>query len=201
MLHLLLLLLVGTVFAEKPDDCPQDHQEEHIVPGISEDKCDMPEVIENTPLSDCKMEKCQNVSLDGTSVELKCGTKLSHKCHSKGTCSYHFSSCPRTFSQAQEYCRCNRGNLSSIHSSCINEYVRRQAQCAFGNQFKYLWIGVYKNCSSSQYINVDGSALDYTNWACGYPQMCGTWCTALNLSDGKWYTFNCCTRLPFVCTC
>ncbi|KAM4034921.1 bone marrow proteoglycan-like [Anomaloglossus baeobatrachus] len=200
MLHLVLLLLVGTIFAEKPDDCPQDHEENTIVPGIKEDKCDMPEIIENSPLDDCQMDRCKNASLDATSVGLKCGTKHGDKCRSKGTCAYRIISCPRTFPQAQAFCRCHRGSLSSIHNHCVNSYVRLLAQRTFGNRFGFVWIGVYKNCNSNQYVNADGSRLNYTKWAYGYPKRCGTWCTALNLANGQWYNFNCCYRLPFVCT-
>ncbi|XP_056385991.1 bone marrow proteoglycan-like [Hyla sarda] len=195
MLHLLLLLLVGTISAEKSGDCPQEDLDRSIVPDVKLNKCNMPEILDNTPVGDCPKETYHNVSLD-----LQCGSKHGNMCPGKATCHIRLFTSPMIFLFAQAYCRCYRGSLSSIHSSCVNNGVRAMAQSSCGNRYGWVWIGVYKPYNSCHYLNADGSRLDYTNWACGNPNRCGAWCTALNLSNGQWYSINCCYTLPFVCT-
>ncbi|XP_069835424.1 proteoglycan 3-like [Dendropsophus ebraccatus] len=195
MLHLLLLLLAGTILAEECGDCPQDDLQTAIVPDVKLNKCNLPETLENTPVGDCQMDTCRNVSLD-----LKCGSEHGNLSPGKATCHMRIFTCPKSFAFARTFCRCHRGRLSSIHSYCANNNVRVAAQRSCANRYGWVWIGVYKPYSYCRYINADGSRLDYTNWACGQPHKCGAWCTALNLANGQWYSISCCYQLPFVCT-
>ncbi|XP_073451337.1 bone marrow proteoglycan-like [Aquarana catesbeiana] len=195
MYHLLLLLLLGTIYAQEPDDCSQDDsmsQDEIENPNGQENYCDMPDTLETTHLNDCQLGKCHNASIE-------INKRFGDVCPDKSTCYYQAFNCLTTFSWAQHSCRCRRGNLSSVSNGWANNQIRCVAQRACSNRY-YAWIGVWKPANSCAYINADGSRLTYTNFACGQFRRCGTWCVAMNLSNGLWYTFNCCTSLPFVCT-
>ncbi|XP_069835425.1 snaclec agglucetin subunit beta-1-like [Dendropsophus ebraccatus] len=195
MLHLLLLLLVGTISARESGMCPQDAQDKRIVPNVELNKCDMPGTLENTHKNDCQMDTCHNVSLN-----LKCGSRHGNMFPGKATCNIRLFTSARTFADAQKFCRCHRGHLSSIHNYQTDNSVRTLAQRGCGNSYSWLWIGVYKPYAGHQYINEDGTKLDYTHWAWLNPHMCGSWCTAIYLPTGQWFSIHCCYVLPFVCT-
>ncbi|XP_040176977.1 proteoglycan 3-like [Rana temporaria] len=195
MYPLLLLLLLGTIYAQEPDDCSQDDsmsQDEIEDPNGQENHCDMPDTLETTPLNDCQLEKCHNVSIQINNI-------FGDVCPDKSTCRYQAFNCPTTFRRAQHSCRCRRGNLSSVSNGCANNRIRCFVRRSCSNR-QYAWIGVWKPANSCAYVNANGSRLTYTNFAPGQYRRCGSWCVAMNLSNGKWYTFNCCTSLAFVCT-
>ncbi|XP_075071556.1 proteoglycan 3-like [Mixophyes fleayi] len=197
MFRLLLLLLVGTIYAQESENyaygeerSDQDNTEDTADPGSPDDGSDMSDVLPTTDLSHCHLHKCHN-----TTLVIAKGLGRAGVCPDKGTCHYHVFNCPRIFWTAQYACRCSRGNLSSIHNYWANNQVRYLAQRTCTNHH-YAWIGVYKVNSIYGTANVDRSRVDYTNWASG--QL--TSCTAINLSNGQWYSLNCNTNLPFICT-
>ncbi|XP_072281088.1 proteoglycan 3-like [Pyxicephalus adspersus] len=125
MLHLLLLLLLRTVYAEEPGDCYQDDISNDLVdPSCQEDEDDMPEDLEETHLNFCQLEKSHNISLEG-----------------EATCHYRLYTHPRRFPGARRFCRCHGGNLCSIHNACVNHQLRTLAQ-SYRQQLA--WIGVIK---------------------------------------------------------
>ncbi|XP_018424291.1 PREDICTED: bone marrow proteoglycan [Nanorana parkeri] len=194
MYRLLLLLLVGTIsaHAQEPEDCPQDDSNEITDLDGVENNCDMPGALETTPLDDSQLEQCDNVT-----VQVKKGSD--HSCPDKSNCYYQAFNCPTTFAWAQHSCRCRSGKLSSVHNLGVNNQIRCVAQRACSNRH-YAWIGVWKPGNSCAYVNADGSRVNYSNFASGQRRTYGTWCVAMNLSSGLWYTFNCDTSLPFICT-
>ncbi|XP_072280122.1 proteoglycan 3-like [Pyxicephalus adspersus] len=192
MYCLLLILLVGTLYAQEPENCCQDHSKELADSDSQENNCEMNDTLETTSMGNCQLEQCHNVTEE---VNKQSGDI----CPGKSTCHLQAFNCPRGFWWAQRSCKCHRGKLSSVGNSCVNNQVRCVAQRACTNQ-QYAWIGVWKPGNSCTYKNVDGRGLAYTNFACGQRRTCGVWCVAINLSNGLWYTFNCCTHLPYVCT-
>ncbi|XP_075071572.1 proteoglycan 3-like [Mixophyes fleayi] len=171
-------------FTETTDQCDL---EETADPDCQEDGSDLTDDLLTSDLS-----LCHNATVEK-------GTGHTDICPDKGTCSFHVFSIRRFFGRAQKICRRHRGTLSSIHSCNANNQVRCLAKRACVNQ-NLVWIGVRKHRRNCNYINVDRSRLNYTNWACGQRKRCGKWCTALNLSTGKWVSRRCRARLPFVCT-
>ncbi|XP_075071557.1 bone marrow proteoglycan-like [Mixophyes fleayi] len=201
MFRLLLLLLVGTIYAQESENyaygdegSDQDDIEDTADPGSQDDGSDMSDHLPATDLSHCHLHKCHNATL-----VIEKGLERAGVCPDKGTCHYQVFNCPRNFWTAQSACRCSRGILSSIHNLWANNQVRCLAQRTCRNQH-YAWIGMYKYNTCRGYANVDGSRVDYTNWACGQFRTHGTWCTAINLSNGQWYSLYCSTLLPYVCT-
>ncbi|XP_073451336.1 proteoglycan 3-like [Aquarana catesbeiana] len=195
MYHLLLLLLLGTIYAQEPDDCSQDDsmsQDEIEDPNGQENYGDMPDTLETTHLNDCLLGKCHNASIEKNK-------RFGDVCPDKSTCSYQAFNCLKKFAWAVYSCVCRRGNLSSISNVWANNQIRCVAQRACPNQH-YAWIGVWKPYDYSYYVNVNGSRLPYSNFACGQYRTHGVWCVAINLSNGLWYSLNCFTSLPFVCT-
>ncbi|KAM5142200.1 bone marrow proteoglycan-like [Mantella aurantiaca] len=191
MYRLLMLLLVGTIYAQEPEDCSQEVSNEIADLNEQENVCDMPNTLETTSLNKCQQEPCHNVTM-------KVNNRFGDICLDKSTCYYQAINCPTTYGWAQHFCRCRRGNLSSVHNALVNNQIRCVGRRACTNRH-YAWIGVWKPANSCAYINSDGSRLNYSNFACGQRRTHGVWCVAMNLSNGYWYTFNCCIQLPYIC--
>ncbi|XP_075071553.1 galactose-specific lectin nattectin-like [Mixophyes fleayi] len=200
MFRLLLLLLVGTIYAQESENygdleerSDQDDIEDTTDPGSQDDGSDMSGDLPTSDLSHCQSHKCRNANM-----VIEQGTGHVDVCPHKGPCFYLAFNWQKDYWSAQRECKSRRGNLSSIHSLWANNQVRRLGKSLCTNQ-KYAWIGVNKANSGSRYTNVDRSRLDYTNWGKGHPRNQGTWCTAMYLSNGLWVSLNCKTQLSFVC--
>ncbi|KAM5141842.1 proteoglycan 3-like [Mantella aurantiaca] len=191
MHRLLLLLLLGLVYAQEPD-CVQNEGGEPIVPSSQENENDIPhdlmdqeesddlEDMEEIELNDHKLETCHNTSLES---------------HPEATCRYRLYTSVRTFTLAQSFCRHKRGNLCSIQNVCVNNQLRRLVQ---NSRQQLAWIGVWKPFFR-KYCNVDGSSLSYANFDCKQRKCLGKWCVALQVSTGKWISVSCKRKLPFIC--
>ncbi|XP_075071558.1 proteoglycan 3-like [Mixophyes fleayi] len=189
MFRLLLLLLVGTIYAQESEAADQGDLEETADTDCQEDGSDLTDDLLTSDLS-----LCHNATL-----ELDKGTGDSDICADKRRCKYHVFRRKRVFWKAQRSCRRHRGNLCSIHSRVANNRLRCLARRRAANQ-NLVWIGVWKSKNIRQYKDVDRSRMNYTNWGCRQRKRCGTWCTALNVSTGKWISITCTAHLPFVCT-
>ncbi|XP_073451329.1 proteoglycan 3-like [Aquarana catesbeiana] len=179
MRYLLLLLLLGTAYAQEPGGVEND-ADELVDPSSQEDENDMPDDLEETDLNDCQFEACHNISLEG---------------RSEATCHYRLYTRARKFRKALRFCRRHRGNLCSIHNACVNNQMRALARCR--NQ-SLVWIGLWKPCRRG-YCNVDGSCVNWANFGCRQRKGKGKWCVALNVATGQWVSLKCRTRLPFIC--
>ncbi|XP_075071554.1 bone marrow proteoglycan-like [Mixophyes fleayi] len=202
MFRLLLLLLVGTIYAQESEDYgdleeryDQDDIEDTTDPDSQDDGSDMPGDQPTTDLSQCQMpDECHNANM-----VVENGVGRADVCPHKGLSYYLVYNWRSNFWTAQRTCRSRRGNLSSIHNYLANNRVKCLGKCVCTNQ-QYAWIGVYKANTCRRYANVDRSRVDYTNWDKGQFRRWGKWCTAINLSNGKWRSLNCKFRLPFICT-
>ncbi|CAI9597463.1 unnamed protein product, partial [Staurois parvus] len=180
MYHLLLLLLLGTIYAQKSDDRSQDDsmpQDEIDDPNGQQNYCDMPDTLETFDFNDCQLGKSHNVSVE-------VNKKFGDVCPDKSTCHYQAFNSPTSFAWAQHSCKCRRGCLSSVYNAGANNQIRCLAKRACSNQY-YVWIGVWKPANSCAYINASGTRLCYTNFAWGQYRTHGTWCVAMNLSNGR----------------
>ncbi|CAH2321552.1 Hypothetical predicted protein [Pelobates cultripes] len=178
---LLMLYLVGSISAQK---IGEEYEED----------CDAKENIETSLLSEENSEECQNVS--SIALDTTAYPKI-HPGHRRWY--YLFFSFTTNIYTAQKWCRHYHGNLSSIHNLKTNNYLAHFAR-HINRYAKFIWIGVRRNGWTCPLRNIDGSRLDYTNWAWKNPKNYLHRCTALNIYNGKWYSFHCCTRLPFMCT-
>ncbi|RUS90265.1 hypothetical protein EGW08_001954 [Elysia chlorotica] len=65
---------------------------------------------------------------------------------------------------------------------------------------RFFWIGLYVNLTNGKFSWTDGSLLDYSNWATGFPGLnLGVACTRIRNFDSRWETSNCTSRLNFMC--
>ncbi|XP_077113670.1 bone marrow proteoglycan-like isoform X2 [Ranitomeya variabilis] len=185
MWKLLLLLLVGTACAQESGDYEQENDDQLIKVATNEDNIHelLDEDNDEDELDEDFTEKAENEA-----------------CPHNGTChQYHVFTQLHCFNKAKEICRCRRGNLSSTHSCTANSNLQQYLKINARN-FSYVWIGVWKNTLCDPYSTVDGSKLNYANWACNQNKTSGRWCVAMCVNTGKWYSFGCNKRLPFVCT-
>ncbi|XP_073414905.1 bone marrow proteoglycan-like [Dendrobates tinctorius] len=201
MWKLLLLLLVGTTCAQESGESGNFEQEiddQFIKVATNEDN--IHELLDEDSNEDEMDEEDLSLSQEIDQIEPDFTKKAEDEaCPDKGTCGYHVVTKPHCFTKAMKICRCRTGNLSSLHCSTANS----QLQCFLKKNVRnsgYVWIGVWKNKLCRPYHTVDGSNLNYTNWACNQKKARGRWCVAMCVNTGKWYSFHCRQRLPFVCT-
>ncbi|XP_058613435.1 macrophage mannose receptor 1-like [Onychostoma macrolepis] len=106
--------------------------------------------------------------------------------------SYVYVYQPKTWTEAQSYCREHHTDLISIRNETENYRVQSLI-------FDYytVWIGLYRTRSWS-----DQSNSSFSNWRTGQPDNAGNseYCTAASFSDsGSWTDENCNIALPFIC--
>ncbi|XP_056387723.1 galactose-specific lectin nattectin-like [Hyla sarda] len=183
MLRLLLLLLVGTAFAQSGEFKENsDHLSEDAYNEMESDEKDLDLSLKSDHIKPDFTEKA-----------------VGDVCPNKGTCVYHVFFTPTQFFAALSVCRKAGGNLSSIHNWHTNYFLQKFLSKGSRNS-NFVWIGVWKSNRSSRYWNIDESPLDYTNWQSGRRIVSGQWCTAINIHTGKWWSINCNTQLPFLCS-
>ncbi|XP_069835426.1 proteoglycan 3-like [Dendropsophus ebraccatus] len=195
MLSLLMLLLVGTTFAQESGDFAQESSGQLIKSDNNEDEKfdasfdDVYNEKENDekdlPLSHVEPEFIEK-PVDDVSP------------NKEGTTLYHFFPSPLPFSSAQRVCRSKGGSLTSIRNRKANTRLKRFVWRVSENT-NFVWIGVWKRSKRSPYCNIDGRKLGYTNWASGRCRTDGQWCTAMHIHTGRWRSVSCGSRLPYIC--
>ncbi|CAK6449378.1 unnamed protein product [Pipistrellus nathusii] len=111
------------------------------------------------------------------------------------TCRYVLVHTCRRFAGARKVCRrCYHGNLVSIHNLCINNQL--QSLASRSNQVR-VWIGGRIKGWCSRFRWIDGSAVNFSNWA--HHPGCGR-CVSLCTRGGHWRRTRCGRRLPFICS-
>ncbi|XP_048021629.1 macrophage mannose receptor 1-like isoform X1 [Megalobrama amblycephala] len=99
---------------------------------------------------------------------------------------------PKTWTEAQSYCREYHTDLVSIRNEIENYRVHILLLNNYG-----VWIGLHRTRSWS-----DQSNSSFSNWMTGQPDNAETseYCTAVSFSDsGSWTDENCNNALPFIC--
>ncbi|GMR51571.1 hypothetical protein PMAYCL1PPCAC_21766, partial [Pristionchus mayeri] len=95
-------------------------------------------------------------------------------------------------------CRRFDVNLASIHNKQENTFLRRQA--VVKGATNGVFIGA-KAGSDGNFRWIDGTAMDYTNWAPGFPKKNFGDCVALDTTttSGQWMNFDCSVKLQGAC--
>ncbi|GMS82605.1 hypothetical protein PENTCL1PPCAC_4780, partial [Pristionchus entomophagus] len=100
--------------------------------------------------------------------------------------------------QAESNCKGQQAHVSPIHDQAFNDYLKRTA-VGYGIT-NGLLIGL--KFVDDKYVWSDGSDVDYSNWAPGFPDTSFGECVSMgiNLFAGKWMNTDCSTTLPYMCT-
>uniref|UniRef100_A0A914Y9Z5 C-type lectin domain-containing protein n=1 Tax=Panagrolaimus superbus TaxID=310955 RepID=A0A914Y9Z5_9BILA len=93
------------------------------------------------------------------------------------------------------------GHLVSIHDAIIDALLAQEG----GNHFHEstisdLWIGLTGMTPTGNWTWMDGTPLDFEEWAIGEPKnITGNNCAALSINDGFWRSESCFTTKPYIC--
>ncbi|XP_051245125.1 C-type mannose receptor 2-like isoform X2 [Dicentrarchus labrax] len=98
--------------------------------------------------------------------------------------SFIFVNGPKTWKQAQSYCREHYTDLAIVRNQAENDLLNSMTQNSF------TWIGSYRDSWKWS----DGSTHSFSNWA---PSTDRYTCAVSHL--GKWYNQDCNNKLSFVC--
>uniref|UniRef100_A0A087XIN1 C-type lectin domain-containing protein n=1 Tax=Poecilia formosa TaxID=48698 RepID=A0A087XIN1_POEFO len=97
---------------------------------------------------------------------------------------YHYVSSPKTWAEAQRYCREAYADLATVDSP-ENDEIHPLIE-------RNYWIGLYRDLWANW---SDHSLLTFTNWETGQPDNKGstnmTSCAAVDTSTGKWWDVDC----------
>ena len=115
---------------------------------------------------------------------------------------YRFFNDPSNFLTADSYCRMYGYTLASIHSMFENNFIQKQAGLSLSMTYQSFFIGLYSSSMKTENYNwtwTDETPYDFWNWLPGDPTG-SRWCATMRISDGKWETTSCDSKLPFVCS-
>uniref|UniRef100_A0A3P9PU11 C-type lectin domain-containing protein n=1 Tax=Poecilia reticulata TaxID=8081 RepID=A0A3P9PU11_POERE len=104
---------------------------------------------------------------------------------------YHYVSSPKTWAEAQRYCRETYADLATVDSPEENDRLLLELQ----GSGQFAWIGLYDNTTDLWANWSDHSLLTFTNWETGQPDNKGsinmTSCAAVDMSTGTWWDVDC----------
>ncbi|XP_050949046.1 macrophage mannose receptor 1-like isoform X1 [Labeo rohita] len=148
------------------------------------------------PVNSNGQSLCAYISFyQGTWSEIFCSYRYYFVCYDEGvnaSSSYVLVNHPKTWTEAQSYCREHHTDLVSIRNETENYRVQLLIP-----YYSAVWIGLYRTRSWS-----DQSNSSFSNWRTGQPDNAGNreYCTAVSFSDsGNWTDENCNVALPFIC--
>ena len=96
-----------------------------------------------------------------------------------------------SWDDALQYCMEMGTMLASIHNLSDQESLLVAARGTGANvtSTDYIWIGLNDTQDEGSFAWVDGSSLDYTNWAVGEPKSTDNDC--VSIEDTEWYARPC----------
>uniref|UniRef100_A0A914PM20 C-type lectin domain-containing protein n=1 Tax=Panagrolaimus davidi TaxID=227884 RepID=A0A914PM20_9BILA len=105
------------------------------------------------------------------------------------------------FASAEIECVQNGGHLVSIHDVFTNTLLAQQGGIYFHEStITDFWIGLNNMMPSGNWTWMDGTPLDFTDWAPGEPKnVTGNNCATLSINDGYWRSENCFKTKPYIC--
>uniref|UniRef100_UPI0037E78EBA macrophage mannose receptor 1-like n=1 Tax=Semicossyphus pulcher TaxID=241346 RepID=UPI0037E78EBA len=112
----------------------------------------------------------------------------------KGNC-YLFLQDTRTWPEASVSCAAHGGALLSIEDPSEQTFVHSNLKIYESSRSSY-WIGLYKT-NKGQWLWLDKSAMDYTNWNVGEPY--DSRYGLIRSSDGKWKSESSSYSRPYIC--
>ncbi|GMT12201.1 hypothetical protein PFISCL1PPCAC_28437, partial [Pristionchus fissidentatus] len=113
---------------------------------------------------------------------------------------YKTKSGAATWQSALDNCKKEGGFLAVVHDEAANDFIRSTAVSK--GFLDGIQIGIQRD-SRGNYTWADGSAIDYNNFAAGFPNEAYGKCVAMHTGflPGKWMNIDCYnTRLPYVCS-
>ncbi|XP_070410943.1 secretory phospholipase A2 receptor isoform X2 [Nothobranchius furzeri] len=118
---------------------------------------------------------------------------------------YNFESVveKRTFEEAREHCKhkVKTSDVLTIENETESRFVLEQLSLS-GFLHHSVWLGLYFNIDTDSMDWVDGSPMDYTNWADKGPDtklLTADTCVTIKGVDGVWHLSSCMERLGFIC--
>ena len=150
-------------------------------------------------------EDCVEIYAGGKWNDISCYSRKAFICDKPGASSpvgprnYVYISSPKTFYEAQSYCRARYGTSLAIISNPADN-SRAASQCR-GTRFPYnqCFIGLNDRTAERQWKNIDGSPATYFNWNFGEPNNVGNEDCVEILSNGKMNDLSCSSRRAFLC--
>ncbi|XP_068505832.1 galactose-specific lectin nattectin-like [Syngnathus scovelli] len=110
---------------------------------------------------------------------------------------YIYESEIRSFADAESVCNILGGNLVSIHNELENALVLELIRAADG-EVDGAWIGLNDAVLEGDFMWIDGSDVDFTNFDGGAPSGAGD-CVAMVTNAGEWVDAPCPIELSYVC--
>ncbi|XP_078377865.1 CD209 antigen-like protein A [Oculina patagonica] len=127
-----------------------------------------------------------------TCSQAQAGVCSNNWIYMEGSC-YNFSSDALNWTAAKSACEALGSNLVVINS-------RDEQQAIAAKVSQRTWIGLYRNPkNTSRWLWVDGSPVNYTNWARGEPNSPNSEECGEMYPNGKWNDKECYAPRPFVC--
>jgi len=108
---------------------------------------------------------------------------------------------PAQFITAERLCRDARGHLASITDLFINDFVAQGGTEAFEvMNTPNFWVGGNDLTKQGRWEWISGTKFAFENWADNEPKKDGrSFCIALSLPQGLWYSQSCYESKPYVC--
>ncbi|GMR51569.1 hypothetical protein PMAYCL1PPCAC_21764, partial [Pristionchus mayeri] len=133
-----------------------------------------------------------------------CTTQLEHPtpedagCDEEDELCYPIVPSGENWQDGEATCKRFDGNLASIHNKQENNFVRRQAVALYSSHA--VFIGA-KAGNDGVFQWIDGTEMDFVNWAPGYPKENFGDCAALDWyrTAGQWMNIDCNAKLPAAC--
>ncbi|KAK0401985.1 hypothetical protein QR680_016078 [Steinernema hermaphroditum] len=112
---------------------------------------------------------------------------------------YTFVTTATSFNDAKTYCQSQNSQLLTIHTKGGERMFQSIFERLIPDGDSIFWLGLHKDRGMfSQFTWIDGSIVNYTNWANGMPKPTQKEkCAAFR--DPKWVTRPCSSKQPFIC--
>ena len=104
----------------------------------------------------------------------------------------------KTWTDAEEFCQQEGGNLVSVTSEAINEHIYKEKK---RRDLSWLWLGGSDQDKEGVWKWSDGSLWEINNWNLGEPSnQTGQHCLSQAFYSLKWNDYNCNAKLNVICS-
>ncbi|XP_031150865.1 galactose-specific lectin nattectin-like isoform X1 [Sander lucioperca] len=117
-----------------------------------------------------------------------------------GSRCFSFNFQGKSWTDAENFCKSDGGNLASVHSEEEHVFLRDYIRKVTGEN-KKTWMGGFDSVQEGEWMWSDGSTFDYKHWSPGQPDNAGgvEHCLEMNYRD-KWNNAPCNIISPFLCS-
>ncbi|XP_028447514.1 galactose-specific lectin nattectin isoform X2 [Perca flavescens] len=118
-----------------------------------------------------------------------------------GSRCFSFNFQGKSWTDAENFCKSDGGNLASVHSEEEQLFLRDFIKKVTG-EAKWAWIGGFDSVQEGLWMWSDGSIFDYKSWASGQPDNADgiEHCLHMNFQGDNWNDTPCSRLLPFLCS-